>query len=101
MIAKIIKANGKEENINKLDIEVRLEWLQKAVQSEKEKKNDNNAIIEFVHMPDSKTMVINENGKNLQLPVNQKATKLFHEAGKNPLDFIVGDVMIIDTDLLR
>ncbi len=39
-------------------------------------------------------LVINEDGKARQLPVNEIATLAFHLAGGNPFDVIVGDALI-------
>jgi hypothetical protein len=39
-------------------------------------------------------MVVNEDGKRLQLPVNPHATALLREAGGYPGDCVVGNVVI-------
>lgn len=39
-------------------------------------------------------IVLNEDGKVLQLPHNVVATAVFHEAGGHPDDMVVGDVLL-------
>lgn len=48
--------------------------------------------IENVYLDDGKIMVVNEEGKLNNLPVNAVATELYN----NPLDVIVGDVLVAD-----
>jgi hypothetical protein len=43
---------------------------------------------------DHQFMVLNEDGKRLQLPINRRATALYHAAGGPSWDVIVGDVII-------
>lgn len=45
--------------------------------------------IEMVYLDDSRFMVVNEEGKLKNLPLNEKATELF-----NSTDYIVGDVLV-------
>lgn len=55
-----------------------------------------NGMIELINLSKHKVyMVINEEGKLLDLPINKMATTLFYEEfGKND-DYIVGDVVLI------
>lgn len=55
-----------------------------------------NGMIELINLSKHKVyMVINEEGKLLDLPINARATVLFDEEfGKNA-DYIVGDVVLI------
>ena len=81
-MATLIKSNGEEKNVlpqNKTDFT--LEELQKYV----------GGLIEIVRTKDGKPMIINEEGKINDLPVNQKATAIYPY---NEYDFIVGDVLI-------
>jgi len=85
-MATLIKSNGEEINVlpkNKTDFT--LEELQKYV----------GGLIEIVRTKDNKTMVINEEGKINNLPINQKATAIYPYNG---YDFIVGDVLICQED---
>jgi hypothetical protein len=51
--------------------------------------------IEVVTLADGRLMVIDENGKLLKRPVNNKATELFLE-DRDPLDYIVGPALVCD-----
>ena len=85
-MATLIKSNGEEENVlpnNKRDFQ--LDELQKYV----------GGLIEIVKTKDGRTMVINEEGKINELPINQKATALYQY---NEFDFIIGDVVICDSN---
>jgi hypothetical protein len=81
-MATLIKSNGEETNVlpkNKTDFQ--LTELQKFV----------GGLIEIVKTKDGRTMVINEEGKINDLPINQKASELYQY---NEFDFIAGDVLI-------
>ena len=81
-MATLIKTNGEETNVlpkNKTDF--KLDELQKYV----------GGIIEIVKTKEGRTMVINEEGKINDLPINQKASELYQY---NEFDFIAGDVLI-------
>ena len=84
-MATLIKSNGEETNVlpkNKTDF--KLDELQTFV----------GGIIEIVKTKDGRTMVINEEGKINDLPINQKASLLYQY---NEFDFIAGDVLICDS----
>jgi hypothetical protein len=49
--------------------------------------------IEFVYLPDNKILVVNEEGKLNDLPLNGLATMKFWD---NIGDILVGDVLLID-----
>ena len=88
-MATLIKSNGEEINIfpnNKTDFQ--LDELQKYV----------GGFIEVVKTKDGKTMVINEEGKINDLPINQKASQLYQY---NEFDFIAGDVLICQENEIR
>ena len=81
-MATLIKTNGVETNLtpqNKTDFQ--LTELQKIV----------GGLIQIVKTKDGRTMVINEEGKINDLPINQKASELYQY---NEFDFIAGDVLI-------
>lgn len=58
--------------------------------------------IEIVHLPSGKEMVINEEGKNLGLPVNRLATELWkkeypiEQYPENNDELVVGNALIIE-----
>jgi hypothetical protein len=54
--------------------------------------------IECIYLKDGKVLVVNEDGKMLGLPENQKATSIIIEQGR--YDFIVGDALLIDYNYL-
>jgi hypothetical protein len=88
-MATLIKSNGEEINVipnNKTDFQ--LDELQKFV----------GGLIEIVKTKDGKTMVINEEGKINDLPINQKASELYQY---NEFDFIAGDVLICQSNEIR
>ena len=81
-MAALIKTNGEEINVfpkNKTDF--KLDELQNYV----------GGLIEIVKAKQGRTMVINEEGKINDLPINQKASELYQY---NEFDFIAGDVLI-------
>ena len=81
-MATLIKTNGEETNVlpnNKTDF--KLDELQNYVGD----------LIETVRTKDNKIIVINEEGKINELPINEKATDLYVHSN---FDFIVGDVLI-------
>jgi hypothetical protein len=88
-MATLIKSNGEEINVlpnNKKDFQ--LDELQNYV----------GGLIEIVKTKDGKTMVINEEGKINDLPINQKASQLYQY---NESDFIAGDVLICQSNEIR
>lgn len=54
--------------------------------------------VETLTLRDGRTMVLDENGKATNKPVNATATRLAREAGIAPEDFVVGDVLVCVTD---
>lgn len=55
-----------------------------------------NGMIELVNISKHKVyMIINEEGKLLDLPINQMATALFDEEFGKTGDYIVGDVVLV------
>ena len=85
--ATLYKTDGTIETIQPKNGETfSLEELQKYV----------GGYIEYVHLKDGKVMVVNEEGKCLELPTNENADKIFHEQYPNSTDWIVGDVVVCD-----
>ena len=85
-MATLIKSNGEEMNVlpkNKRDFS--LEELQKFI----------GGFIEIARTKNGKPMIINEEGKINDLPINQKATAIYPY---NEYDFIIGDVLICQED---
>ena len=87
-MAKIIKANGEKIEVSPNNgNDFKLEELQSIV----------DGYIEIVWMPNNEIMVVNEDGKLRDLPVNQEATKIYQEIfGFN--DMIVGDVLLCNAN---
>ena len=88
-MATLIKSSGEEINVfpnNKTDFQ--LDELQKFV----------GGLIEIIKTKDGKTIVINEECKINDLPINQKASQLYQY---NKFDFIVGDVLICQSNEIR
>ena len=78
-MAHILKVDGTTESIK----DTELATLQEAV----------GGYIQIVSIPSSdKIIVLDEEGKLKDKPVNKKATELYN----NPYDVIVGDVIICD-----
>jgi len=82
--ATLIKTDGQISLIERYT-PFKLETLQKLV----------NGYIEIVPTKDGKLMVLNEEGKLKNLPINMTATNMVE------LDVIVGDVVVCDKFLLR
>lgn len=53
--------------------------------------------IEIVYLPRNKIMVLNEEGKLLNLPINEAATLRFNQER----DYIVGDVLVCDREMVE
>lgn len=81
-MAIIIKSDGSEETIT-LDSKTSLKVLQEAVGGN----------IEMLHTKDGRYIFCNENGRNMDLKKNNKATDLWHY-GEH--DYIVGDVVVCE-----
>ena len=91
MEAKLIKADGTE--INKVPANGKhftLEELQSFVEG----------WIEVVWFK-TKLMIINEEGKLKQLPLNEKATLIYQKKKGITTDVIVGDAFYCDRDLIK
>ena len=87
-MAQIIKTNGERvETSPKNGKDFKLEELQEIV----------NGWIEIVWLPNDMVLIVNEDGKPLDLPINQEATKIYQDAfGFN--DVIVGDALLCNTN---
>lgn len=89
----IIKSDGTEQFVNPegANDKFTLEQLQRIV----------GGYIQVINLPANKLLVINEEGKLLSLPVNQKASSLARFCKSIfDTDFIVGDAVIIESNLL-
>lgn len=85
-MAKIIKSNGKIENVEpKNGSNFTLEELKAFV----------GGWVEIVYMPHDELMVVNEEGKLADLPINRTATLIYQEAFGYS-DVIVGDVLLCE-----
>jgi hypothetical protein len=90
MKAKIYKADGTIIDVvpeNGTDFQ--LDELQKIV----------GGYIEIVGLLDNEIMVINEEGKLADLPVNENATEIYNEVD-GFYDYIVGDVLVCDSSMV-
>lgn len=87
-MAKIIKANGEIVEVSPNNgVDFKLEELQTIV----------NGYIEIVWMPNDEIMVVNEEGKLMDLPLNEIATTIYRNAF-GYCDSIVGDVLICNNN---
>lgn len=83
-MAQLIKTNGETATVAPKNGHVfELEELQGFV----------DGYIENVFLPDGRIMVINENGKDMGLPINKNATDIA-DAVILPWDVIVGDAVV-------
>lgn len=89
---RLIKPDGSEKTVipsNGKDF--KLEELKKFV----------GGWIEIIRLNNEQIMVINEEGKLEELPVNMVATKLFQQIFSGTSDFIVGTVLICHQSLVQ
>jgi len=88
----IYRADGSKELISPINGKnFQLEELQEIV----------GGYIEVMHLPNmGKKMILNEDGKSLELPINRLATELFRDSYQTS-DIIVGDALICDNKLMR
>lgn len=82
-MAVILKANGEQVLVHpNNNNDFSLEELREIVGGH----------IEIIRLPDF-YMVVNEEGKLINLPLNEEATQIY-QCGTKELDYIVGDVLI-------
>jgi len=84
------KANGLFIGVNGL---IQQKQFSDAKINLKEMQDCVGGYIEFVYLPENKILVVNEEGKLNNLPLNGLATMKFWD---NIKDMIVGDVLLID-----
>lgn len=91
--ATIISPDGREEKISPANgNDFSLEEVQKIV----------GGYIEVVGLSDGNILVLNEEGKLCGLDENPKATVIAHEhKAMFPHDYIVGNVLICSSDMLK
>ena len=85
----IYKSNGKIEDKSFSKKNITLKEMQEVV----------GGYIEFLYLKDNLVMVVNEEGKIVGLPYNLNATQLVQE--NNIQDIIVGDVLVINRNLIQ
>lgn len=56
--------------------------------------------IEIIHLTNNKIMVINDEGKLINLPHNENATTLYRIC-LDTIDFIIGNVLVCHTNRIR
>lgn len=91
MKAKIYKADGTiiDNIVPENGTDFQLGELQKIV----------GGYIEIVGLLDNEIMVINEEGKLADLPINENATEIYNEFD-GFYDYIVGDVLVCDSNMV-
>ena len=90
MKAKIYKADGSIIDVKPNNgTDFSLEELQEIV----------GGYIEIVGLMDNEIMVINEEGKLIDLPFNENATQLYQEVD-GFYDYIAGDVLVCDSSMV-
>lgn len=57
--------------------------------------------IEVVSMSDEEYMVVNEEGKLMNLPYNENATRVYNKAFGIPIDYIVGNALVCDKNQIK
>ena len=88
-MAELIKSSGRKKKVSPKNlVHFTLEELQKYVGGK----------IQIVETKGNQLMVINEEGKLLELPANKRATRLYKYS---PYDYIVGDALIIKKNQIR
>ena len=93
MSARVYKSEGRSYGVRpKNGTDFTLEELQDVVGGH----------IEVVWLSRNRFMVVNEEGKNLNLPVNTEATKIVNtESVPRLSDIIVGDVLVCDRRMIH
>jgi hypothetical protein len=90
MTAKIIYSNGKEVDVEPENgKDFKLAEMQKIV----------GGLIEIIYLDNNQIMIVNEEGKLENLPLNQKATNIANN--NHIIDLIVGDVLICDSKMVK
>jgi hypothetical protein len=90
MKAKIYKADGSIIDVKPNNgTDFSLEELQEIV----------GGYIEIVSLMDNEIMVINEEGKLIDLPFNETATQMYQEVD-GFYDYIAGDVLVCDSNMV-
>lgn len=88
-MGRLIKTDGSEEQVTPRDGKAfSLDELQTFV----------GGAIELIVLMNGEDMYINEDGKMLDLPMNQRATLMGRAAGIADWDYILGNVIIISGD---
>lgn len=90
-MARIIRTNGEQVEVQPLNgTDFSLEELKAIV----------NGWVEIVWLPNDEIMVINEEGKLLELPMNAIATDIYHNCFGFS-DIIVGDVLLCNSNQVK
>jgi hypothetical protein len=90
MKAKIYKADGSIIDVKPNNgTDFSLEELQEIV----------GGFIEIVSLMDNEIMLINEEGKLIDLPFNETATQMYQEVD-GFYDYIAGDVLVCDSNMV-
>ena len=89
-MGKIIRSNGVNEQVQPVNHkDYKLDELQEIC----------GGYVEPIELDDKRTMWVNEMGKVIGLPYNDEATTIAIESGAiSSEDFILGDVLICETD---
>ena len=90
-MAEIIKTDGTRTATTPANGEYfTLEEMQTAV----------GGMVEIIELDDKQSMILNEEGKLLDLTYNEVVDEIFHRYF-NTLDYIVGDVLLCENELIR
>ena len=57
-------------------------------------------MVEIIELDDNQSIILNEEGKLLDLPYNGEADEIFHQHFIT-LDYIVGDVLLCENEYIR
>jgi hypothetical protein len=57
--------------------------------------------VESLPVSDQYLMILDEDGKSKDKPLNERATKILHLAGGSPSDYVVGDVLICERGMVE
>lgn len=91
-MSEIIRINGQHQEVSPQDGACfSLDELQSIV----------GGMIELVALNDTETMVVNEEGKLLNMPYNFEATRIFKNNYPDIEEFIVGDVLICNNEQIK
>ena len=94
-MAKIIKTTGEVIEVTpKNGTDFSLEEMQEIV------NHNGNHYIEVINLPNNKLMIVNEEGKLINAPINRKATDIFMQSF-GACDVVCGNVLVCDGNQVK